>query len=587
MGIFNRNRNRNILPEGKGYEITCGIEFILKRALNNGINNIFLDGKLTENLPEINKTSSLRIQSDMDFLWTEIYSLAITNRRAMAFACDQSFLNFINLEKYFIGNKNLNGGIVLFLFKKRGIKKFSFSFESIFPVYNYYKISGFIDYLPYYFELSEKLKLPVLIYLNDSVMNEYNLDEKKEYTERTAAKPHFSFENNDKQTIIPYEQEKNIQFFKNTGEHIKLFKGKTADNLVLTNAEYFHRIIENKNFSENSDIILFNLLNPVDSPEFIELIKSDCGNYYKNIYIFDDKGLLRQQLTDVLKNNKSSLIFENLKLIEAGNNNGIELGFCADDFKITEIKSTKSFCAGCTLFTFLQTLEKKIDTPEDYILIGEEGCFSLLNSSALKFSFQNIMITENPLFLSFNLYSKDLNKTFYIFISALKFYEQIDKFIKINSELNFKGKITFVIYKSIFDFDYNIENLISHPLLKSFKKIAVKKGTRLKDLNMRTDSTLIFINNDCNNFAKSGRNLNYTAYLYINNSVCDKFECRLCYQKTRCPAIKITENKNIFIDEEVCNFCKLCIDICPHSAIKSKKRKKIKLKKPLESKINL
>ncbi|MHB1545150.1 MAG: hypothetical protein ACYCV8_00625, partial [bacterium] len=363
MGIF--NRNRNILTSDKGYEIICGTELILKRALNNGIGNIFLDGKLTKNLPEIDKTSSLKVQSDMDLLWTEIYCLSITNRRAMAFAYDQSFLNFINLEKYFIGNKNLNGGIVLFLFKKPGIKKFSFSFESILPVYNYYKISGFIDYLPYYFELSEKLKLPVLIYLNESVMNEYNLDEKKEYTERTAAKPNFSFGDNGIQTV-PNELKNNIQFFKNTGKHIELFKGKAGNNLVLTGAEYFHRIIENKDFSENSDIILFNLLNPVDSSEFIELIKSDCGNNYKNIYIFDDKGLLSPQFTEVIENNKSLLNFENLKITGTENNNGIELGFCADDFIITEIKSAKSFCTGCTLFTFLQTLEKEIGVSEDY-----------------------------------------------------------------------------------------------------------------------------------------------------------------------------------------------------------------------------
>jgi NAD-dependent dihydropyrimidine dehydrogenase PreA subunit len=584
MEIF--KKNRNTLPANQDYEFISGVEFISKRALNNGINNIFIDGRMSESLPEIHKASSFKIQPDTDFLWTEAYSLAITNRRTMAFAYDQSFLNFINLEKYFIGNKNFSGGIVLFLFKKPGIKKFSFSFESIFPVYNYYKISGFIDYLPYYFELSEKLKLPVIIYLNDSVMNEYGLDEKKEYTERTAAKPHFSFESNDKQTIL-CELKQNIQFFKNTGKHIELFKGKTSGNLVLTDAEYFHRIIENKNFSENSDIILFNLLNPVDSSGFVELIKSGCGNFYKNIYIFDDKDLLRQQLADILENNKPLLNYENLKLNGAGDNNGAETGFCADDFTPAEIKSPKSFCPGCTLFAFLQTLEKKIGVPEDYILIGEEGCFSLLNSSALKFSFQNIMITENPLFLSFNLYSEDLNKKFYIFISSLKFSEQIDKFSKMNDELNFKGKIIFVVYKSIFDFDYNIENLISHPLLKSFKKIFFKKKARLKDLNIRHDSALIFIDSDCLNFAKSGRNLNYTAYLCINNSVCDKFECRLCYQKTKCPAIKIKEDKNIFIDAEVCNVCKLCIDVCPHNAIKSKKRKKIKIKKSLESKINL
>jgi len=586
MGIF--KRNRNILTEDSAYEITCGIEFILKRALNNGINNIFIDANLTENFPEITETSFLRIQQDTDFLWTEVYSLAITNRRAMAFAFDRSFLNFVNLEKYFIGNKNLNGGIVLFLFKKEGIKKFSFSFESIFPVYNYYKISEFVDYLPYYFELSEKLKLPVLIYLNNSVMNEYGLDEKKEYIERTAAKPHLSLslESGGGQNAA-YDLKKNIQFFKNTGEHIKLFKGKTGDNLVLTDAAYFHRIIENKKFSENSDIILFNLLNPLNSSELLELIASSCGSYYKNIYIFDDKDLLRHQITGILESNKQSLNFENLRIIESGNNGGIELGFCSDDFKITEIKSEKSFCPGCTLFTFLQSLEKKIGVPEHYVLIGEEGCFSLLNSSPLKFSFQNIIIAENPLFLSYNLCSKDLNKTFYIFISALKFSEQIDKFVKISGGANSKGKITFVVYKSIFDSDYNMKNLISHPLLKSFKKTAVKKRTRLKDLSAMQDLSLIFIGNDCDNFAKSGRNLNYSSFLYINNSACDKFECRLCYQKTRCPAIKIAENKNIFIDAEICNFCKLCIDICPHNAIKSKKRKKIKLKKSLESKINL
>ncbi len=580
------NRNKNILYRDKGYNITGGIEFILKRASNNGINNTFLDANLTDKLAEIDKNFSLKIQPDMDLLWTEVYSLSITNRRAMAFVYDQSFLNFIFLEKYFISNKNLNGGIVLFLFKKPGINKFSLSFESIFPTYNYHKISGFIDHLPYYFELSEKLKLPVLIYLNDSIINEYNIEEEKEYTERTASKPNFSLMDNGKETVS-YELRNNIQFFKNTGKYIELFKGKTQNNLILTDAEYFNKIIENKNLSDNSDIILFNLINPVDSIGFIELIRSDGGNNYENIFIFDSKGLLGQSVKDILEDDKTLLTYKNIKFIGADNNKAIEFGFCTDDFVITEIKSPKSFCAGCTLFTFLQGLEKKPEASEDSILIGGEGCFSLLNSSALRFSFQNIMLTENPLFLSFNLYSKDLNKNLYIFIPSLRFSEQIDKFNKISNELNLNHKIVFVVYKSIHDFDYAIKTLFSHPLLKSFKKMIVKKATRLKDLNIKNSANLIFIDNDCNNIAQSGRNLNYTSYLYINNSICEKFECRLCYQKTRCTAIKITDNKNIFIDAEICNFCKLCIDICPNKAIKSKKRKKIKFKKSLESRINL
>jgi NAD-dependent dihydropyrimidine dehydrogenase PreA subunit len=584
MGII--KNKKNISTSDKGYEFIGGIEFILKRALNNGINNIFLDDKLTGCLPEIPNHASLKIHSDLEFLWTAVYSLSITNQRSMAFTYDRSFFNFINLEKYFIANKNLNGGAVIFLFKKPDIKKFSFSFESIFPTYNYYKMTGFLDYLPYYFELSEKLKLPVLIYLNDSVMNEYNPDEKKEYTERTAAKPNFSFRNSDKSAV--YDLKENIQFFKNTGKHIDIFKGEKHGNLVLTDAKYFHRIIENKSFTKNSDIVLFSLINPVDSSEFVELIKSECCNFYKNIYIFDDYGLLTRQLADIFSVNKNLLSYENIGPLNYTANIGIDLGFCADDFELAEIKTPKSFCPGCNLYTFLQNLEKKIGASENDILIGEEGCFSLLNSSALKFSFQNIMITENPLFLSLNLNIKDLNKTLYVFVSSLKFSEHIDIFIKINNEYNhYSGKIVFVVYQSIFDFNYETENLIPHPLLKNFKKTVIKKGARLKNFSIGNDSSLIFISNGCNNFAKSGRNLDYSEYLCINNSLCYKFECRLCYQKTKCPAIKIKENKDTFIDAEICNFCKLCIDICPHNAIKSKKRKKIKIKKSLESKINL
>ncbi len=594
MGIFQINKNKGGANQDNGYKIISGLESILERAVNNGINNLFLESKLIEKLPEVPVFPSFNIEADLNFLWTSVYSLSITNRRSLAFTYEQSFLDFIGLEKYFIGNKSITGGIVLFFFKNSSIKKVPFAFEKIFPIYNYYKLSGFLDNLPYYFELSEKLKLPVLIYLNDSVMNEYYAYEKKEYTERTAAKIDFSFanfgDNNDKANII-CDLSQNVQLFKNTGKHVEFFKGNSQSNLIFTDSKYFHRIMENRTFSENSDIILFNLINPVDYSHLTELVKSNCANFYKNIFIFDDYALLRYQLADFLKNNKELLQYENLKLIggEIKNDKLIELGFCSDEFTLAETKNLKSFCPGCTLFTFLQALEKKLGGRENCVLIGDEGCFSLIKFSSLKFSFQNIIVTENPIFFSYNLRSKNPDRSFYIFISSEKFSEHFDKFIKMQKEPNFNGNITVVAYKSILDFDYNfnLESLILNPLLKSFKKISIKNGTRLKDLNSEINSPLIFIDNNCVKSAKTGRNLNYISYLTVNNSICNKLECRLCYQKTKCPAIKIKENKDIFIEPEICNLCRLCIDICPNNAIKSKRRKKIKIKKSLESKINL
>ncbi len=594
MRIFRKNNKLPVKKEGG--EFISGIEYIIKRTLNNGINNIFLEDNIAKSMPEIPAVSPLSVEYNLDFLWTEVYSLSATNRRTSVFAYDISFFNYTRLEEYFVKNEALTGGTVLFLFKKQGLKKFSFDFKSVFPVYNYYKVSNFIDYIPYYFELSEKLKLPVVVYLNDSVMNEYILEEKKEYTERTASRPDFTLKNLTDAYSKNTGEEKgllqNIQSFKNTGKHIAFFKksseSSAENSLIFTDAKNFHRIIENKKFSENSDIILFYLINPINYFELNEIIKANCGGFYKNIYIFDSYSLLNFQLINIIENNKNIIKYEHLSVVEDKNNSGIELGFCSDDFEIKDSKTPKSFCVGCNLFSLLTYLEKKIGNSENDVLIGENGCFSLLQSSALKFSFNNIAINDNPIFFSYTMNSKDLNKNFYVFISSLKFYENIDKFLKIYNGAKTNGRILFIVYKSILDYDFNTENLILNPALKSIKKIIIKKGSGFKDLNIASDSTqLIFIDNDCFNNAKSGRDLNYKSYLIINNAVCKKFDCRLCYQKTKCPAIKIDINKDIFIEPEICNFCKLCIDICPHNAIKSKKRKKIKVKKSLESKINL
>ena len=582
MQLF--KKNTGISFERQNYELINGAEFLFKRASNSGIKNIFLDNSLIPLLPEISNPPFLKTYSNSDLFWTSVYALSMTHQRVMGLTYDQSFFNFIFLEKYFTNNSNLNGGIVIFLFKKEGIKDFSFSLKTIFPIYNYYKIDDFLEPLPYYFELSEKLKLPVLIYLNESTLHEFKPDEFKEYTERTEKKQLLQLNNDsdEKKISLGLDLKQNYRYFKNIGKPFEFFKGKNRNNLIFSDSKNFHWIAEDLKLSENSDIILFNLLNPLEIDELIEITKNNCHDYYKNIYIFDDYNTLLFQLSRFIKDGRLNLKYENLKIAPKENNHG----FCIDDFIPPNIKIDPSFCIGCNLFTFLHKLKDKKPSTED-ILIGDDECFALIKSSALKYSFPNLLTIKNPLYFASSLNPKDLNKSLYIFIASSKFSEHMNIFIKTINNLNSKYKMTFIVYKSIFDFHYNINDIIANPLLKSFKKVILKEGGRLRDLDDKYDSTLIFLGNNCENNAKTGRNLNYLKYLYINNIICNKYECKLCYQLTKCPAIKVNEDKNIIVDGQVCTICNLCIDICPHNSIKLKKRKKVKIKQPLESKINL
>ncbi len=581
MRIFKKNAGS--LLERKNYEIINGAEFLFKRASNSGIKNIFLEDSLIRLLPEISKPPFLKIYSNSELFWTSAYSLSMTHQRVMSLTYDQSFFNFIFLEKYFANNDNFNGGMVIFLFKKAGIKNFSFALKSIFPAYNYYKIDDFLDSLPYYFELSEKIKLPVLIYLDEPVLYEFKPDEFKEYTERTEKKQLLQLnDGGDKKIPSGLDLKQNFRYFRNIGKSFELFKGKNRNNLIFSDSKNFHRITSDLELSENSDIILFNLLNPLEIDGLTDTIKNDCHDYYKNIHIFDDYNILRFQLSELIKDGKLNLKYENLRVASKYNNPG----FCIDDFMPSNIKIEPSFCVGCNLFTFLHKLKDRKPLEEN-ILIGDDECFSLIKSSALKYSFPNLLIIKDPLYFASSLNPKDLNKSLYVFISSSKFSEQIGIFIKTMNTINSRDKITFIVYKSIYDFNYNINDAVMNPLLKSFKKVILKEGIRLKDIDNKNDSTIIFLGNNCENNAKAGRNLNYLKYLYINNNICNKFECKLCYQLTKCPAIKINEDEDIIVDGQICTICNLCVDICPHNSIKLRKRKRVKIKKPLESKINL
>ncbi len=583
MRIFKKNTSLHL--EKRNNELISGTEFLSKSAVNSGIKNIFFDDNLAPLLPERLNLSCLKTYSNTDLLWTSIYSLSVIHQRIMCLASDQSFFNFNYLEKYFFNNENLNGGIVLILFKKKNVQNFYSNLKNIFPIYNYYKIDDFSESLSRYFELSERLKLPVLIYLDESALYEFKLGKREAYTERTEKKQSLQLKTKNsygagKKLDIGLKQ--SLRYFKNIGKSFEIFKGKNSDNLVFSDAKNFHKILEDTEFSENSDIILFNLLNPFETDELNDVIKNHCNDYYKNIYIFDDYHILRYPLVKFVKSSKSVLRYEHLRFASEENN----CWFCINDFVLSNIEVESTFCIGCNLFTFLHKLKDDKSAAKNF-LIGDDECFALVKSSSLKYSFPNLLTIKNPLYFATNLNPRDLNKTLYIFVSFSRFTEQISMFAKTVNNLNSKFKMTIVVYKSVNDTAYNINDIIKNPLLKSIKKVVLKEGIRFQDIKEKYDSFLIFLGNSCENNAKNGRNLNYLKYLYIDNNTCKKFECRLCYQLTKCPAIMIAEDKNVIIDGSICTLCNLCIDICPHNAIKLKKRKRVRIKKSLESKINI
>ena len=58
------------------------------------------------------------------------------------------------------------------------------------------------------------------------------------------------------------------------------------------------------------------------------------------------------------------------------------------------------------------------------------------------------------------------------------------------------------------------------------------------------------------------RNVHY-AKLHVNQEKCTK--CKICIAITGCPALYLGEGQ-VFIDENQCNGCSLCAQVCPQEA---------------------
>ncbi len=581
MQLFNKN-NKNALLNKFEKKITPGIEIIFQGAKNNGVNNLFYDENINYLLPEIlSGMPAVKKYSNINLLWFSVFALSVARQRSLIVCNAGSFFSFSQLEEIFLKQNQFYGGIVICLLNRSGYNNFSTEIEKEFPIFNYSKLDEFIDLIPSKFQLSEKLKLPVIIYLNNSVLSEYKICDGNKFAERTEAKTILKATDNlepgKNQFILPA----NYEGFKNYNDSIEVMLNEKSDNLILCDSKAFPQIIEK--FNEDN-IIYFKLLNPPDVERLQGIFDNIPEKLFKQIIIYDSYNLLSKPLYSFFKNN-NKIKFSKLTLINnsADENTGC---FYLENFTPTDVHMSPSFCIGCNLFAFLLKINK-IDN-KDTILIGDTNCFSLISSSPLKFSFPDLFLIKEPVYFILNLDTKNLNKKIYLFISYSNFLNNINLIIDKINNLAPKETIYFVVYDSIFDYSNNsIKINYDLPQIKNIKTEILKNSLTLNDFKIKYKTNLIFIEDRCIEKSNGTKNYNFYKYLKINNDICLKFECKLCFQISGCPAIKIEETNNFVIDPVICTHCKLCIAICPHNAIKMQKRRKIKIKESIENKINL
>ena len=581
MQLFNKN-NKNALLNKFEKKIIPGIEIIFQRAKGNGVNNLFYDENINCLLPEILlDLSAVKKYSNINLLWFSVFALSIARQRSFVVCNAGSFFSFSQLENTFLKPNQFYGGIVICLLNRSSYNNFSTEIEKKFPIFNYSKLDEFIDLIPSKFQLSEKLKLPVIIYLNNSILSEYKICDSNKFAERTEAKTILKTADNSESGKNQFILPANYEGFKNYNNSIEFMLNENSDNLILCDSKAFPKIIEK--FSDDN-IIYFKLLNPLDIEKLRNIFDNIPEKFFKQIIIYDSYNLLSKPLYSFFKNN-NKIKFNKLTLINnsAEENNGC---FYLENFTPADVHANPSFCIGCNLFAFLQKINK-IDN-KDTILVGDTNCFSLISSSPLKFSFPDLFLIKEPVYFISNLDTKNLNKKIYLIISYSNFLNNIDLIIDKINNLAPKETMYFVVYDSIFDYsNKSIKINYDLPQLKNIRTEILKNNLTLHDFKTQYKANLIFIEDNCIKKSSGIKNYDFYRYLKINNDICLKFECKLCFQTSGCPAIKIEETNNFVIDPVICTHCKLCIAICPHNAIKMHKRRKVKIKENIENKINL
>ncbi len=300
MQLFKKNNKKDSVNKFEK-KLIAGIEIIFQRAKSNGVNNLFYDENINYLLPEVFLDSStVKKYSNINLLWFSVFALSVARQRSFIVCNAGSFFSFSQLEDIFLKPNQFFGGVVICLFNRRSYNNFSAEIEKKFPIFNYSKLDEFIDLIPSKFQISEKLKVPVIIYLNNSTLFEYKICSSNNFAERTEAKTILKSTDNlgsgKNQFILP----SNYEGFKNYNNSIEFMPNENSDNLILCDSKTFPSVREKFN---NDNIIYFKLLNPLDLEKLKSIFDNIQEKLFEQIFIYDSYNLLSKPLYSFFKNN--------------------------------------------------------------------------------------------------------------------------------------------------------------------------------------------------------------------------------------------------------------------------------------------
>ncbi|MHA1368889.1 MAG: thiamine pyrophosphate-dependent enzyme, partial [Promethearchaeota archaeon] len=87
-------------------------------------------------------------------------------------------------------------------------------------------------------------------------------------------------------------------------------------------------------------------------------------------------------------------------------------------------------------------------------------------------------------------------------------------------------------------------------------------------INKNDGPKVIISRRECSLFSRRTKKGQKIVPVYIDKDICNN--CMICVKDYGCPAITLSDNHEVMINELQCTGCNVCIDICPFGAIKPK-----------------
>ncbi|WAM34755.1 indolepyruvate ferredoxin oxidoreductase subunit alpha [Caldicellulosiruptor morganii] len=446
------------------------------------------------------------------------------------------------------------------------------------------------------YEVSEKYKLPVIFRMTTRVCHS---NETLEFEFERRKKEVTGFEERPQWVILPglsyikhVELEEKLTEMKSELGKLNIVEGDGQIGIVTSGVSYFYVKEAIKGFEDLFSILKITVAHPIDDRTILEF----CADKKMLIFI--------EELDPVVEEETKLVLFENRIYIPTyGKRNGYvpyageldvdkvkriifditkEEGLLLPRtfIKAPEIPRRQSqLCAGCPhRSSFL--IVKSACKGKDVIYTGDIGCYTLgfakpisathtcLCMGASVTMAQGLKIIENKKkIVAFigdstffhsgitglvNAYYNRHNITVCVLdnlttgMTGFQPHPGVGQ--KVNGENGQRVEIADLVK------GMGIKNVLIIDPYDNFD-LCVQK---VREFIEKDELSVIIFRHKCANLEKNN-------YYYRINEKCTN--CKACISATGCPAIGEDENKNIFIDQVLCNACGLCTNFCPNMAI--------------------